>query len=405
MARSPKAIVDPTLLVWARESAGLTIEAVADRLKLKDPEDKLRAWEDPEDVESRPTVAQLRSLARIYKRPLAVFYLDEPPTDFQPVRDFRRMADHSHADDVSIELRSELARVVELQEAASTLIADDAESEAVRFRVTADLRSNPNDVATTIRRSLGVDLSTQVSWPDPYTALREWRGTVEDLGVLVCQVSGIALSEMRGFSIHHERAPLVCLNGADHVHGRIFTLFHELAHLTLRQAGLCEWHAGRQSAANERIETWCNAVAGAVLVPGDALLALPALREVSGPKSWPDEEIQGLARHFSVSRHVILRRLLTLERATRSFYRTRESQLLAEYRRRAETESGPFPVAYERRVTNKLGRSFIGLVLTSYYENRLTLSDASSLIGVRVKHLPAVEQEVMGWSHIQTAGA
>ena len=46
-----------------------------------------------------PTLGQLRALAGKYHFPLAVFYLPEPPQDFAPLRDFRRLA---HFDDEPI---------------------------------------------------------------------------------------------------------------------------------------------------------------------------------------------------------------------------------------------------------------------------------------------------------------
>ena len=52
---------------------------------------KLQRLEDWEGGVGRPTIKQLRRLGQLYKRPIAVFYLDEKPIDFQPLRDFRRI--------------------------------------------------------------------------------------------------------------------------------------------------------------------------------------------------------------------------------------------------------------------------------------------------------------------------
>ncbi len=84
MARSVEALVEAKLLVWARESANLSEVDAAEKAKVA-PE-KLQEWEAGT---SRPTVAKARELARIYKRPLSVLYLPEPPTDFAALHDFR----------------------------------------------------------------------------------------------------------------------------------------------------------------------------------------------------------------------------------------------------------------------------------------------------------------------------
>ena len=87
MSKRIEAIVKPDLLIWARESAGFTKKDAAHKLGVK-----LQKLEDWEDGISRPTIKQLRKLGKQYKRPIAVFYLDEQPIDFQPLHDFRRIS-------------------------------------------------------------------------------------------------------------------------------------------------------------------------------------------------------------------------------------------------------------------------------------------------------------------------
>jgi transcriptional regulator with XRE-family HTH domain len=86
MARSIPALVKPALLIWARERSGLQLEQAAQKLKIAP--DILRAWETGAD---RPSISQVRKLGEVYKRPLAVFFLPEPPKDFDAQREFRRL--------------------------------------------------------------------------------------------------------------------------------------------------------------------------------------------------------------------------------------------------------------------------------------------------------------------------
>src|SRR5438552_11491878 len=87
MPQSIPALVRPALLVWARESTGLQVEGAAEKAGIK--AETLRHWERGDD---RPTIAQLRKLCDVYKRPIAVFFLPEPPRGFDPQREFRRLA-------------------------------------------------------------------------------------------------------------------------------------------------------------------------------------------------------------------------------------------------------------------------------------------------------------------------
>ena len=47
----------------------------------------MRAWE--KRGERRPTLGQLRKIAAMCRRPLALFYLPEPPRSFQPMHESR----------------------------------------------------------------------------------------------------------------------------------------------------------------------------------------------------------------------------------------------------------------------------------------------------------------------------
>src|SRR5688572_5478710 len=80
--------VEPAVLRWARESAGLHQLPVAAK-KLGVSEKTIDSWEAGS---LPPTIKQLRTLSKIYKRPLAVLLLPRPPKDFDPLRDFRRVA-------------------------------------------------------------------------------------------------------------------------------------------------------------------------------------------------------------------------------------------------------------------------------------------------------------------------
>lgn len=67
--RSVRANINPGLLVWARETAGLPRDAAAKKIGVKPA--RLAEWEEGR---LRPTVTQLRKAASVYKRPLAVFF-------------------------------------------------------------------------------------------------------------------------------------------------------------------------------------------------------------------------------------------------------------------------------------------------------------------------------------------
>ncbi|WP_346661490.1 helix-turn-helix transcriptional regulator [uncultured Methanobrevibacter sp.] len=67
----PKAIhVNPAMIRWAREDAGYSLEELPDYLE------DAEKWETGEKT---PTWADLRKLAKKYKRPSFFYFLSEPP--------------------------------------------------------------------------------------------------------------------------------------------------------------------------------------------------------------------------------------------------------------------------------------------------------------------------------------
>src|ERR1035438_2666873 len=73
--------IQPKILTWARETAGLSLDDATRALGLTDARgrtggQRLEAMELGEDEPTRPV---LLKMAKTYRRPLLVFYLAEPP--------------------------------------------------------------------------------------------------------------------------------------------------------------------------------------------------------------------------------------------------------------------------------------------------------------------------------------
>jgi hypothetical protein len=86
MPRSTEALVEPDILRWARDTAGLSVDEAAHSLQTH-PE-RVQAWEGGEE---HPSMAQLRRMATTYRRLLSDFYLPKAPDEAPLPHDFRRM--------------------------------------------------------------------------------------------------------------------------------------------------------------------------------------------------------------------------------------------------------------------------------------------------------------------------
>ena len=75
------------------------------------------------------------------------------------------------------------------------------------------------------------------------------------------RTSEVPLETMRGFSLSGGDVPVIVINALDAPRGQAFTLAHELAHLMLRDGGLCG-QVEPDSGAGRQIETRPDSTAG-----------------------------------------------------------------------------------------------------------------------------------------------
>lgn len=380
----PRALVTPEVLAWARREAGLDPETAARKLAVKP--DRLARWESGE---GRPTIPQLLRLSEVYKRNPAVFYLPEPPRETLTVHDFRRLPDVGAAA-LSSGLRYEIRLAAARREIMLDILGPDApQTRLPQVRID---NIDAERAASTIREHLNVTVTEQKTWRRPGVGFRRWRDAIERIGALVFQTTRVDVKEMRGFSLVEQRLPVILLNGGDAHAGRSFSLLHEICHLILRDGGLC-LPGDERHAEGTDLEVFCNRIAGATLVPADSLLAEPIVRRVTGRENWADEDLIALAREYSVSREMVLRRLLIVGRTTERFYREKRRQFAAEAAAREEDEHG-IVVPQFRQALNRLGRLYAKGVLESFYEGRISASDLSRYLGLKLKHLPEFEAAV-----------
>lgn len=383
MSRTPEALIDATLLVWARESIGLSLDDAAAMLKL--PSERLAAWETGE---SRPSIAQLRKLAGIYKRPLAVFFLPEPPRGFQALRDFRRLPTRA-AGQWSPDLHAAIRRAHFQRDASLELYRLLGEEPQKRAELDAPA-ADRDAYAMAIRDLLDIDLDEQLSWRDPHRALATWIRAVEESGVLVLQAQHVTLAEMRGFSISNTELPVIMLNGADAPRARIFTALHEYAHVLLNDSGVCDLH---DRGSSDDLELVCNEISAAVLLPRGPFLAEPVLSSRPLKGRWAENQLVALADAYSVSREVVLRRLFTFGLTTWDFVNEKRDEYQAAYAAARERPSSGGPSPYVLKIRD-LGRPYIELALEAFDRNEITAADVSGYLEVKINNLPKLEDQL-----------
>lgn len=385
MSRSIPASVEPSVLRWARESIDLTDVAASRKMGL--PDERVAEWESGTVV---PSVAQLRKASEVYKRPLAVFFLPEPPFDFDTLRDFRRL-DGADAGAWSPALHDDFRRAHEQRDAVLELAELDDVTPPTDWRIDP-LPATDDDLAKAGRaRLLGVGpLALPASGDRPYDHLNTWVAALEAAGVLVMATSGgrVPVAEMRAFSLYFDEVPVIVVNGADSPRGRLFSLLHEYAHLLLHTEGLCDTTTDRRAVSpNRQLEARCNALAAAMLLPSDLVLASPFVRSHRAHGSpWTYEDLRRAAAPFGVSAEAFLRRLLTLGLVTDTFYAEKREEFLRAYEADAARDRASGGNWYRNAVRDK-GKGFVRLVTDAHRRRVIDTYTAATFLDVKASQL------------------
>jgi Zn-dependent peptidase ImmA (M78 family) len=256
------------------------------------------------------------------------------------------------------------------------------------FTVRANLGGNIEEVATRLREALEITVKQQTQWRFDYDAFKQWRILLERAGILTLQATGIQLTEARGFSISLIPLPVIVVNIKDAPRGKIFTLLHEATHLMLNEGGICDMHDADE-------EAFCNQVAGATLFPRDALLGSSVVRQHrKGDSVWTDYELQELSRQFGGSREAALVRLLTLRLTTQAYYDRMRVEFLKKYKEQQEKRQDAEGFAPPHVIAiSSAGPLFTSLVVENLNREKITVSEVSDYLQIRVKHLKDLQAE------------
>lgn len=374
--------VNPALLAWARQRAGLSIEAVADALG-KAPE-AVKEWESGQ---SSPTYAQLEKLAYgVYRRPLAIFFFPQPPEELDPHQSFRTLPDFE-IDELSAESRFRIRQARAMQVTLSELA--EGKNPADRF-ILRDLpvvgTASPAKAASEVRDYLGIDLAQQRKWKSRAEALDVWRASIERVGVFVFKDT-FKQRDVSGFSLYDSEFPIIYINNSTAKSRQMFTLCHELAHLLVHTNGITkrdDTYIQVLQGVDRDVEVFCNRFAAEMLVPGNALKA-----EDLSPD---DSNVARLAKLFNVSREVILRRLLDRGLVSSAYYLKKAQEWAADYFEQKGEESGG---NYYATLASYLSDTYTRLAFRRYYQGSLLIEDLAQHLNVKIANVSAFEQAVL----------
>ena len=384
MRTSTQALVNPTVLTWARQESGYPPEPVAKRRKLE----RLLAWERGD---LKPTVRQAQNLAKFYRRPFGVFFLPEPPTLPPLAAEYRRLPGVRPGVE-SPEFRLAL-RVMSQRREVALELSEELGVRVEDFNFTAHLFESTAAVGARLREALGITADEQLGWMSDWQAWRRWREAVETAGVLVFQFPKVSLAQARGVTLFKFPLPAIGINSKESSPGaRSFTLLHELTHLALAVGNEERPAIGetRDDAGWLEVERFAEEAASAALIPQEMLSSILQRMDVS-PDAWNISSMRSLAGKFNITPLAMATRLRTAGALSWEGYnrwKLEWNQYVGTLPKRKGFSS---PVG---KTLGRSGRSFVQLVLEALDMNRITAVQASRYLDLRFDHFDKLRNEL-----------
>lgn len=380
-----EALITPDVLTWARQRAEISLEQLADTLKVQ--VEKIQKWEKGEN---KPTFLQAQKIAKIFQIPFGYLFLQNPPEDKLPIPDLRTFRNEPIGE-LSPEFKSLLNDIILKQKWYKDYILENDGDEKF-FLEKFTINSNKNEIIDNIKKLLHLEnyIGKSLKREDLLNKLiRE----IEKLDILVMK-NGIVGSnthkplntkEFRGFAIYDKFAPLIFLNSKDANSAQIFTLIHELVHLWIGESGVSLLDLNH---TDNKIELFCNEITAEILVPKNLL-----------DSYWNnltdfEEHYEELATIFSVSTLVILNKLYGLKYInyeTYSKYTNIEAEKFKEFMANKKKTSGG---DFYKTLKTRNGTIFSTALIVSTLEGNTLYKEAATLLNTNSSNINRFAQEL-----------
>ncbi len=393
-----KVKISPAVLKWARTSLHLPEEAVIDhfaqksKLKFGLSQELLEKIENGNGEEIKFTL--LQELSNLYKRPLAIFFIKEPPEESPLPKDRRTLGsdDHTIISPIAVLAIRRARYVQDIFTELSKELEVDINFPLKKF----SLSEQPSNLGLKFRELLNFTFDDQRKLRDSRGLFDAIRAQLEGVNVFTVK-SSFPLEDARAFSFVDKTPFLILINNKDGGYfgyaPKSFSLVHEFAHILLRESGICNDFSN----SHQQIEKFCNSFAASFLVPDEYFWKALDINKDGFEVSNLDNYLNTLKDVFKVSREVLLRKCLSLNLIGNDFYTKKIEEWRDEFEkeRKAKEEKGekqyiPIITPARRAVSNN-GRKFVELVLHAKFEGKITVNGAADYLGVNLKSLPEVE--------------
>lgn len=354
--------------------------------------DNIMRWLDGSKT---PTFNQIEDFSRRANIPLGYFFLQTPPVEEIKLLDYRTVD--------SIELvnpsRNLIDTIHEMENVQDWMkeYRQDADFDTLSIVGSLKGKTDVLEITNQIRNDLELPLDWYKNKKTISEAFNYIRGLLEYSGVLV-MLNGIVgknthralnIDEFRAFAMVDEWAPLIFINSADSEGAKLFSLFHEIAHIWIGENDL--YNDRRNSKNVKDIEVLCNAVASELMVPKEAFLA-----------NWKEnttedysQKISEIAKVFRCSVTVIARKALDNKKIKQTEYEKIVEAAIKAYQIMKQNK-GAGGGNYYHTMSTRLDSCFVKALCYSVQSGRTSYTEAYRLTNTSRKTFSEIASRLGG---------
>lgn len=289
--------------------------------------------------------------------------------------------------DISYELWKEINRLKSCRECAIELLNLEEYRNVLKG---INPNFSTNDISNKIREIFSIETPFKNKTAYSNNAFNYFRNKIESRGVMVLQIENISIKEIRGISLNYEILPIIAVNKNDSDRAKVFTLFHEIAHLVRRTSNLCLIDFNEREDEEEKI---CNNLAANILIPEITLDSI-----INGKDLSDDRVITNLSDRYAVSKFVIIKRLYDLNKIDFVLYKSKYEKYLDifnEIKKIKKKQGQKIIVTQDKKLLSSSGKLYPKIILNAYYEGKISFGEVCNTLNVNSRYIDNIERMVM----------
>jgi len=348
--------IAPDILRKLRENTGYSEQQISSKLEI--------SVEELQKIESgkvKVSIGLIKRLSDIYQYPLITFFEDKAPEYPHKLKDYRINRDKK----ISPEVRKAERRAYYLINALQEISEERSNIPEFSKDYTA------TQLAQAFREKIGISTFDSKK---PEETLENYKQRLENKTGIVVIEYPLKADDVRAFCIS-SGISIIVLNEKDKPEVKLFSLFHDMCHLIQRSSAICSMDL--EVGGNNDVEYYCNLFASEVLVP------VSDLRNTASQIGTSQKSVGEMSKKYSVSKQVIMIRLLTnalIQQERYAAFKSAFNEKLLPSEKKFGRRN------WEKVYLKRVGRRTVEKVKSAHSSGKISTSEAMDILNIKSKY-------------------